>query len=525
MAYRLNHPAGGAPTAVRISLPSPPLSVRGIPSTTHHLGPASGRPCINRIGPTRTCPELVSAHRRNPTAARRPTRSPHPRQRATRHDALLTLSSTRHDAHQSHPSFTMTAFTESEVHAMALAAQISGVVSLLSTLAILGDYLYRRSKGTAATSSSRIILWWTLTDLMSAPGMIVSRAFIPAAGELPSALCQFQGVITPFAYLSSAFWAMLMAATSYLAVCWRWSLRDIVKMEKTWFHVFAWGVPLALTIMPIFIATGNAPVTGVPAPLFGDAVYYCWISPAWAPYRMYFFYIPIMVCFFLNVLMFVRAGVEIFRVFNEANTMGKVSSTPRARFHARHRFAFKCAMYLGVFVLVYGFALANRLEALIHPDKPIFALALLQGILLPLKGGLNAIVYFSSHIMARAGGVLYHSGDSTDGSSGQTGASASASQSATHSRAELGLASRTGAGSAMPLHGSVPSSTGYLRNGGAVPPASPVVARWPESDVKNGPMGGGFDKPPRPTYNGPQSPTTGSGRGPQSGQRDPPTYW
>ncbi|KAJ3371351.1 hypothetical protein GGF31_003274 [Allomyces arbusculus] len=417
----------------------------------------------------------------------------------------------------------MTAFSASEVHSMALAAQISGVVSLLSTLAILCDYLYRRSKGTAATSSSRIILWWTLTDLMSAPGMIASRTFIPATGEVPSALCQFQGVITPFAYLSSAFWAMLMAATSYLAVCWRWSLRDIVKMEKTWFHFFAWGVPLALTIIPIFIATGNAPVTNAPAPLFGDAVYYCWISPAWAPYRMYFFYIPIMVCFILNVIMFVRAGAEIFRVFNEANTMGKVSSTPRARFHARHRFAFKCAMYLAVFVLVYGFALANRFTALIHPDKPIFALALLQGILLPLKGGLNAIVYFSSHIMARAGGVLYHSGDSTDGSSGQTGASAS--QSATHSRAELGLASRTGAGSAVPLHGSVPSTTGYLRNGGSVPPASPGVARWPESDVKNGPLGGGFDKPPRPTYNGLQSPTAGNGRGAQPGQSAPPTYW
>ncbi|KNE68011.1 hypothetical protein, variant [Allomyces macrogynus ATCC 38327] len=238
-----------------------------------------------------------------------------------------------------------------------------------------------------------------------------------------------------------------------------------------------------------------------------------WISNGWAPYRMYFFYNAIIGCFILNLIMYVRVGMEIWRVFNEANTMGKVSSTPHTRFHARYRFAIKCSMYLAVFVLVYGFALANRVETLVNPDNPLFALAMLHGIMFPLKGTLNALVYFSSHLMARVGGILYHSGDSTDGSSGQkTGTSASASHSASHSRMEFGLSSRTGN---VPLTGSIASQTPR-------PPASPAPMRWPESDIKS--AGGNYAAPvptfekPRPTY-GSASPAPPGGDGSGQGGR------
>ncbi|KAJ3358253.1 hypothetical protein GGF32_000554 [Allomyces javanicus] len=413
----------------------------------------------------------------------------------------------------------MTVFNESEVNSLSLASRVSGTLSLISTLAILGDHLYNRIRGAPATSSSRIILWWTMCDLIVTPFLVLGRDFVPEPHDAlsPSVWCQAQGIVINFAYIASACWAMLMAATSYLAVCWKWSLRDIVRYERTWFHAFAWGLPLIMTAVPIFTApiTRNSLVTHEPAALWGDATYYCWISNGWAPYRMYFFYNAIIGCFFLNLIMYVRVGMEIWRVFNEANTMGKVSSTPHTRFHARYRFAIKCSMYLAVFVLVYGFALTNRVETLVNPDNPLFALAMLHGIMFPLKGTLNALVYFSSHIMARAGGVLYHSGDSTDGSSGQktgTSASASASHSHSHSRMEFGLSSRTGN---VPLTGSIASQTPR-------PPASPAPMRWPESDIKS--AGGSYAAPvptfekPRPTY-GAASPAPPGGDGSGQGGR------
>ncbi|KAJ3358254.1 hypothetical protein GGF32_000555 [Allomyces javanicus] len=417
----------------------------------------------------------------------------------------------------------MGVFNADEVSALALAARITGTLSFVCTLTILGDHLYRRSRGAPSTSSSRIIFWWTMCDLIATPLLVLGRDFVPATHEeIPSPWCQAQGFLMNYSYLASVFWAMFMAATSYLAVCWRWSLHDIVKAER-WFHLISWIIPMILTLVPMFTATPdrNATATGHPAPLWGDAIYYCWISDAWAQYRVYFFYNPVMVCFFLNVVMYLLVVKEIWRVFHEANSMGKVSASPNARFHARYRFAIKCAMYLGVFVLVYGFALANRLESMLNPDDPLFALAMLHGILFPLKGTLNALVYFSSHIMARAGGVLYHSGDSTDGSSGRTG-TGTASASASRSRAEFGLSSRTGT---VPV-GSVASQTP------ARPPASPaVVPRWPESDNKSAvapPQVPPFEKP-RPTYGAPGGQTQGNGqqggRGGAGGAPQRPMYF
>ncbi|KAJ3349607.1 hypothetical protein GGF32_005358 [Allomyces javanicus] len=315
-------------------------------------------------------------------------------------------------------------------------ARVSASLSLIGSIGIIFDTIrvHRRARSaTAVLTSSRIILWWTTADLVYVPAVLLGRAAIDA-GSVDSALCSVQGWMLQFAYTSSALWAAVMATSSYLVVCRRWSFLEMAMKER-WFHVIAWGVPFLLATVPLFVGVGGGD------PFYGDAKYWCWISRKWSAFRLYTFYGPIWACFLYCLIMYYLVGRRVWRVFREIKAMGAMTTTaggsttvptvvsstaplhapaPPARravaapprLHARHRFAFKTGLYLVSFFLVYSAATTNRVSTFINPDRPVFILEALQCLFLPLQGFLNAAVYFSTKWLARRqGGLLQGSSD------------------------------------------------------------------------------------------------------------------
>ncbi|KAJ3349606.1 hypothetical protein GGF32_005357 [Allomyces javanicus] len=318
-------------------------------------------------------------------------------------------------------------------------ARVSASLSVIGSLGIIIDTIlkHRAARSTThALTSSRVILWWSIADLVYVPAVLLGRGAIHA-GSVDSVLCSAQGWMLQFSYTSSALWAAMMATSSYLVVCRRWSFLEVALKER-WFHAVAWGVPLLLATVPLLVGAGDG------ERFYADATFWCWISTEWSAFRLYIFYGPIWACFLYCLLMYYLVGRRVWEVFREIKSMGTVTSTiggsaplpppmtnsgthlppvpppPAAarrtgpRLHARHRFALKTGLYLASFFLVYSAATANRISTLINPDSPILVLEALQCLFLPLQGFLNAAIYFSTKWLARRqGGLLQGSSDET----------------------------------------------------------------------------------------------------------------
>ncbi|KNE67050.1 hypothetical protein AMAG_12128 [Allomyces macrogynus ATCC 38327] len=316
-------------------------------------------------------------------------------------------------------------------------ARVSASLSVIGSLGIIIDTIrkHRAARSTAhALTSSRVILWWSIADLVYVPAVLLGRSAIKA-GSVDSVLCSAQGWMLQFSYTSSALWAAMMATSSYLVV-------------KRWFHTVAWGVPLLLATVPLLVGAGDG------ERFYADATFWCWISTEWSAFRLYIFYGPIWACFLYCLVMYYLVGRRVWEVFREIKSMGTVTSTiggstplppmtnsgthlppvpppPAAarragpRLHARHRFALKTGLYLASFFLVYSAATANRISTLINPDSPILVLEALQCLFLPLQGFLNGAIYFSTKWLAhRQGGLLQGSSDETSSTDVSANASA-----------------------------------------------------------------------------------------------------
>ncbi|KAJ6780412.1 hypothetical protein PWT90_02299 [Aphanocladium album] len=121
-----------------------------------------------------------------------------------------------------------------------------------------------------------------------------------------SSLCQGQAFIFEWFMQADPWWSCAMACNVFLVF--------FCNVDPTTFPRYIWvyclvcfGGPLIPAITLISIKDRSR------GPVFGDATLWCWIGPNWSLVRLYAYYIPIWICIFLSIIIYIAVGYHVFR--------------------------------------------------------------------------------------------------------------------------------------------------------------------------------------------------------------------
>ncbi|KAK0391464.1 hypothetical protein NLU13_0965 [Sarocladium strictum] len=130
---------------------------------------------------------------------------------------------------------------------------------------------------------------------------------------LESGLCQAQAFIFQWFMQADPWWSFAMAVNVYLVF--------FFNANPTSFRKYLWIYCLVCFGGPLISAIALISVRGDPrGPIFGDAV--CWIDTKWALVRIYSYYIPVWVCIFLSLFIYVAVGYHVFHHRNQFRNIG-----------------------------------------------------------------------------------------------------------------------------------------------------------------------------------------------------------
>ncbi|KAJ3472793.1 hypothetical protein NLG97_g10713 [Lecanicillium saksenae] len=118
-----------------------------------------------------------------------------------------------------------------------------------------------------------------------------------------SSLCQGQAFIFEWFMQADPWWSCAMACNVFLVF--------FCNVDPTTFPRYIWvycivcfGGPLIPAIALISIKDRSR------GPVFGDATLWCWIGPNWSLVRLYAYYIPIWICIFFSIIIYIAVGLD-----------------------------------------------------------------------------------------------------------------------------------------------------------------------------------------------------------------------
>ncbi|KAI9190364.1 hypothetical protein H9P43_001798 [Blastocladiella emersonii ATCC 22665] len=338
--------------------------------------------------------------------------------------------------------------TPSQLAALVVILRIGTVASVVLCVAMLVDVARRWAS--FRHSPHRIVITWTFADLLACAAFWAARGPAEhAALTGDNTACAAQGWAIQFLLMVSVLWGAIQATNVLLIVFARFGTAELHALEP-YQQLLAWGVPCAMATLPLVIdiplprdylrrAYGDAAVTtlverrGVdvathpsaqlvdvayrdssPRPtrlvpsFYGDATFWCWISPVYAPYRMYLLYVPLWVCFAYTLAAYVAAGTRVLRIpwlhrlhhhhrrGNGARRYRSTASLPHVSSAAQRTYAVRAGLYSLAFFATWLGPSLDRIATLAAPVAPPFALLVLHAATAPLQGCFNALVYFAA---------------------------------------------------------------------------------------------------------------------------------
>ncbi|KAL7803524.1 G-protein coupled receptor protein [Trichoderma aethiopicum] len=128
-----------------------------------------------------------------------------------------------------------------------------------------------------------------------------------------STLCQGQGFIFEWFMQSDPWWSFAMAFNVYLVFFHNANPASFRK--RIWIYcLICFGGPLVPAIVLVSIRDDAK------GPVFGNASLWCWVDANWSLVRLYAYYIPIWICIFGSIIIYVAVG---YRVFHHRNRLRK----------------------------------------------------------------------------------------------------------------------------------------------------------------------------------------------------------
>jgi hypothetical protein len=223
-----------------------------------------------------------------------------------------------------------------------------------------------------------MILWTTVYCLIAVAGTCFGSGGY--ANGLLSFLCQYQAFCIHVGGFGAVLWTSCIAMNLLLKFSFGKSLEDLRKIE-IWYHVFIFmwtWVPA--TIMLIMTVGGTKPL------IFGSATIWCWISAAYADWRLYIYYFPIWACIFFNI------GVYTFVYFKIRAMSTEFLNTSTILV----KYAKTTSLYVAAAIFCWTFASLNRIVGWTDPTNQYALIFYLQCITVPCQGFLNLVIMLTT---------------------------------------------------------------------------------------------------------------------------------
>jgi hypothetical protein len=216
----------------------------------------------------------------------------------------------------------------------------------------------------------RLVMYLSIADIGSSifKIMAVAQKRSTKLGCIENSdLCRASGFLSQFFDVAGFIWIFNISLNLYLVLVKKIG-DEIFKYERL-YHIFAWGIALILSMVPWFY---NA---------YGAAGGWCWIQEQYDFLRMIIYYVPMVLVMFGASLNFLQSSLSI----RKGNNRKAAQESSRVKFRLH--------MYILVFILLHFFSLLNRIHNIAEPLQPNFILYFLQGLVSPLKGFGNAVIY------------------------------------------------------------------------------------------------------------------------------------
>ncbi|PHH77384.1 hypothetical protein CDD82_3542 [Ophiocordyceps australis] len=140
-----------------------------------------------------------------------------------------------------------------------------------------------------------------------------------------SSLCQAQAFIFEWFMQSDPWWSCAMAVNVLLVFF--FNVNPVKIHKRLWIYcLVCFGGPLIPAVILICLQGDSR------GAVYGDATLWCWIGPQWSLVRLYAYYIPIWLCLFTSLVIYVLVGCHVFRSRNQLRQVaGQMGSVPNSR--------------------------------------------------------------------------------------------------------------------------------------------------------------------------------------------------
>ncbi|KAB8299051.1 hypothetical protein EYC80_001178 [Monilinia laxa] len=191
-----------------------------------------------------------------------------------------------------------------EVDILIIIERTTASISVLGTLALFATFIFIKS---FRTLSNTIIFYASFANLFANVAALIGGS---ALSQVNSPLCQFQGFLLEMFMQSDPWWSLAMASNVYLVFFYRFDAAQLKKLYP-YYALICYGLPFVPAMVCLFVQTKEK------GRIYGNATLWCWIGGPWAPLRIYSYYAPIWFTILAALCIYVRVGIEIFRVRNQ----------------------------------------------------------------------------------------------------------------------------------------------------------------------------------------------------------------
>lgn len=253
---------------------------------------------------------------------------------------------------------------DSELAVIQAAETIMGLLSMGGAAITLLDHYQNRK-------SRRNLMSRQVAVLCSIDFVVALFLCIGVAGTRNDGFCKFQGFILQWGFVGSVLWNLAMTSQIYRLIVVKKSEEKLMKRLKV---LACWMVAFSFLVAVILLADGRV----------GDATIFCWIEadPKYMRYAGFFWIL--LSSWVMSIYYFMKVSSAI-KAHNNSVDGSHVAQ-------AENQIRSKLLTYLGIFIFVWFFSLLNKVAESIN-DEPLFVTSLLEAIVLPSQGLLNAVFY------------------------------------------------------------------------------------------------------------------------------------
>ncbi|KAF2654568.1 family A G protein-coupled receptor-like protein [Lophiostoma macrostomum CBS 122681] len=184
--------------------------------------------------------------------------------------------------------------------------RVMSVMSLIGSIFIVSTFLrwhfFRKP-------INRLVFYASFGNIMANLATLISTEAVPGAGEDPTPLCRFQGILIQWFMMADSLWVFCMALNVMLVFFYQFNSGKLRRLEK-YYLAFSYGLPFTPALIYVVVeqTTGQR--------IYGGATIWCWVDPRVEWLRIAFFYGPIWVMVIATMGIYIFTGKKIMEQRN-----------------------------------------------------------------------------------------------------------------------------------------------------------------------------------------------------------------